>query len=136
MHGFASTAVWTKDARFREVSEKMAAYIRERLPIDRVPYWDYQAAHIPNEVRDSSAAAIHAAGLLDLAEAQPADQARRTRDEAKQIVLELCDHYLTAAVDYEEGVLARGSVTGGLDNRSMAYGDYYFVESILRLLEE
>ncbi len=136
MHGFANTARWTGDPRFRQTAEKMARFIRERLPIDGVPYWDYQAPHIPNGVRDTSAASIYASGLLDLADTQPAELAAQSRAEARQIILELCDHYLTPDVDYEEGVLARGSVTQGGDNRSMSYGDYYFVEALVRLLQE
>lgn len=34
------------------------------MPEDLVPYWDFDAPHIPNEPRDASAAAVTRLGFI------------------------------------------------------------------------
>ncbi len=135
-HGFSSVALWTKDPEMRSTAWKMTDYIRTHLPADKVPYWDYQAPNVPNAMRDTSAAAIYAAGLLKLAQAEPdAARAAACRAEARAVVLSLCDHFLTPDADYEQGILAQGSVSSGRDECSVSYGDYYFVAALAELLK-
>ena len=61
---FAIPVVHTLDARFLATAQKLADYFLANLPPDYVPYWDF--SRISPAPRDSSAAAIAAAGLLEL----------------------------------------------------------------------
>ncbi|MBE7560920.1 DUF4861 family protein [bacterium] len=136
-HGYSAVAGWTKDPEMLAMAWKMTDYIRTHLPVDKVPYWDYQAPNLPNAMRDTSAAAIYAAGLLKLARAEPdAAKASVARDEARAVILSLCDHFLTSEYDWEEGVLREASAAGGRDSGSLPYGDYYFMEALAQLLSK
>ena len=37
-----------------------------RLPEDKIPYWDFDAPNIPNELRDASAGALMASAFIEL----------------------------------------------------------------------
>ena len=37
-----------------------------RLPEDKIPYWDFDAPGIPNELRDASAGALMASAFIEL----------------------------------------------------------------------
>ncbi len=72
MYGFSKMYALTGLDEFLEVAQRNAAYWLENLPADRVPYWDFQADRARRRSRwarkrTSSAAAIAASGLLDLA---------------------------------------------------------------------
>jgi len=76
LNGFTMVYRYTQDARFLATAQQLADYFINNLPPDFVPYWDFsQSGTAP---RDSSAAAIAAAGLLDLSKyvALPADSTR------------------------------------------------------------
>ena len=68
LYGFTICYRYTKDEKFLRQAEGIASYILDHpvTPADRVPYWDYDAAKIPNEPRDASAAAITASALIEL----------------------------------------------------------------------
>ena len=76
VYGFAETYRNTGDTVFLDAARNLAEYALRRAPADRVPFWDYDSPLIPDDVRDSSAAAILASGLLILAEQDRADAAR------------------------------------------------------------
>ena len=38
------------------------------MPVDKIPYWDFDAPGIPNVPRDASAAAIMASALIELSQ--------------------------------------------------------------------
>jgi unsaturated chondroitin disaccharide hydrolase len=71
VYGFTMTYRETGDARFLDTARRLADYYLANVPADKVPYWDFQAPNIPNEPRDSSAAAIAASGLLELSQLDP-----------------------------------------------------------------
>jgi len=105
------------------------------LPADRVPYWDFNAPDIPNDVRDSSAAAIAACGLLDLADSA---QVPSYRDTALKILTSLATDYTSRDHPGEEGILLHATGAKPLGKEidvSLTYGDYYFLEGLLRVLE-
>jgi len=136
IHGFALAHSYTHDPRFRVISATLAAYALARLPEDRVPLWDYRlpASEIP--YRDSSAAAIMAAGLFLLADQfeEDAPDAEHYRAEARAILNGLIAGYTTFAHPGAEGLLLHGAshVSQGLADTMLPYGDYCFVEALLR----
>ena len=135
LYGFAETYRRTGDEAFLHNARRLGEYIIANAPEDRVPFWDYDALDIPDTYRDSSAAAVFAAGFMELAdgETDPA-MAERWRAEAAAITKSLWENYATQDDDLP-CLLKHGSVTvphNQMDH-GLIYGDYYFVEALLRL---
>ena len=136
VYGFTMAYRETQDARFLDTARRVADYFIDHLPADRVPYWDFQAPNIPNEPKDSSAAAIAASGLLELATLVTDPTARtRYRNAALGILSALCSPAYLAEGSPSAGILLHG--TGNRPNNtevnvSLIYGDYYFLEALLR----
>jgi unsaturated chondroitin disaccharide hydrolase len=135
IHGFALAHRYTGEARFHDTATKLADYALAHLPDDHVPYWDYQLPDDEIPYRDTSAGAIMAAGLFLLAD-QLADetQASRYRDAARAILDGLIAGYTTFDHPGAEGLLTQGAshVKSGYANNMLPYGDYFFVEALLR----
>lgn len=136
VYGFTMVYRCTRDPRFLQTAEKVAAYFVDHLPEDHVPYWDFRAPDIPNEPRDASAAAIAASALLELSTftADP-DRAARWRSSAESILRSLASDTYLSTVAPSNGILLH-SVTSKPANIevdvSLIYADYYLLEALLR----
>ncbi|MBX7072355.1 MAG: glycoside hydrolase family 88 protein [Pirellulales bacterium] len=135
LYGFATVYRYTELPEFLEVSRRNAAYFVEHLPADGVPHWDFDAdptAPPPwGAQKDSSAAAIAASGLFDLAQLSGED---RWREAALQLLDALCGpKFLADQTPGWEGMLLHGVYhTGkglGVDE-SVIWGDFFFVEAL------
>jgi unsaturated chondroitin disaccharide hydrolase len=133
IYGYALSYRHTGRDRFRDVSARTADHFLDRLPDDGVPPWDFDSDE--QEIRDSSAAAIAANGLLELAGHLPATDGDRDRYEAAalDILQSLATAYTTAGED-SNAVLAHGTAhrTEGQYDQPLIYGDYYFLSALLR----
>ena len=139
LYGYAYAYGATGDKAFLETAHLCAGYYLLNTPGDCVPYWDYGAPGIPDEPRDSSAAAIAGCGMLLLAELDPdaataGDYLRTALTVGATLT---SDEYLGPKHDGEEGLLVggvyhrpRGWGVGG----AVMWGDYFFLELIERLL--
>jgi unsaturated chondroitin disaccharide hydrolase len=127
----------TGDSVFLETARHLADYALGHLPPDNVPYWDYNSPLIPDDVCDSSAAAIQASALLMLAQLEDQDdQAARWRAAAQSILQSLWENY-SSRQRLEPSILTHGTrhkPFGSMDHE-LIYGDYYFVEALTRLLQ-
>lgn len=135
IYGLANCFGVTGDSTFLVAARRLAEYALRRLPPDHVPYWDYDSPLIPNDVRDSSAAAILASGLLRLAALDPdAGGSQRWRNEATAILESLWQCYSSRGTA-EPSILLHGTRNkpGGSMDHGLVYGDYYFVEALLQL---
>ena len=114
-----------------------ADYYLKYLPEDDVPYWDLTVAG--DEPRDSSAAAILACGLLEIAKNLPITSQKRSQYEAKaqEIVLSLAQNYTTKNVA-SNGILKEGvySIPHQVGVRECCiWGDYFYFEALMRLTQ-
>ncbi|TMK64364.1 MAG: hypothetical protein E6G53_08780 [Actinobacteria bacterium] len=138
LYGFGTVYADTRDARMLEAARRTADYFLAHLPADRVPYWDFNAPGIPHEPRDSSAAAIAASGLLQLSqlESDP-DRAERYLATAREILSSLSSKRYLAAGTASRSILLHGTADrpSGHYNTGLIYGDYYFIEALLRYRE-
>lgn len=136
LYGFAETYRWTGDELYLYTARQVATYAIANAPEDKVPFWDYDSLDIPNTYRDSSAAAVIAAGLLELAVGETdATLATLWRAEAEAIAVSLWQNYSTRETTVP-AILLEGSrsVPHNWMDHSLIYGDYYFVETLVRLL--
>ena len=136
IYGFTMSYRYTHDPRFLETARRAADYFLRRLPPDHVPYWDFDAPNIPDEPRDASAGAIAGSALLELSGYVEASPDRdRYFQMAVAIVEALSVPPYFSAEPSSRGVLqhAVGNKPGGGEiDVSLIYGDYYFIESLLR----
>ncbi|MEL6654100.1 MAG: glucuronyl hydrolase [Bacteroidota bacterium] len=138
LYGFTMTYRYTKDPRFLEQAQKIAQFMFDHpsLPADMIPYWDYNAPNIPNEIRDASAAAIAASALIELHEYSDPSFGERHLQWADQILLSLGQ----PKYQNEQGPFilthAAGHVPEGLEvDVPLVYADYYYVEALMRRLQ-
>lgn len=135
LYGFATCYAATHIPSFLGVARALARYTLARLPEDLVPFWDFDSPDIPNTYRDSSAAAVFACGLLELADVEEdADLAAEWREWAQRITASLWARYSSRGTDVP-AILLHGSrsVPHGYMDHALIYGDYYFVEALTRL---
>ena len=140
LYGFGTAYDFTGDERFIHTAEACADYYIERTPDTGVPPndWDEPAPALPYE---SSAAAIAASGLLDLA-GLTRDPARglRCRNYALRILDTLTGpDFLAVQTPGWEGILKHGIYHQrkglGVDE-SVMWGDYFFLEALCKALGE
>ena len=136
VHGFTMVFRETGDRRFLDTARRAADWYLEHLPADRIPYWDFEAPGIPDAPRDTSAAAIAASGLLELARLDP-DRARSGRYlvQARAMLRALTSPPWLSEGTGSEALLLHGtySAPAGNVDTGLTWGDYYLQEALLRL---
>jgi len=114
---------------------RLADYALTRLPADGVPFWDYCLDADAPQYRDSSAAAVMAAGLCDLADHVERRAVKgHYHTVADQILRSLADEYSLLDHPTAEGLLRHGAewVREGLSDTMLPYGDYFYIEALAR----
>lgn len=136
IYGFTMAYRYTKDEKYLNQAKATATFFlnHKNLPEDGIPYWDFDAPNIPNEPRDVSAGAIVASALIELY--------GYTKDEtyldySKKFLknVQTANYILPTNLDVPF-ILDHSS--GDWSKRSemdepIVYGDYYFLEALLRL---
>src|SRR5262249_34430669 len=141
LYGYSKVFALTGSSEFLEVAERNARYWIVNLPADKVPYWDFQAdlSQPPpwGAQKETSAAAIAASGLLDLARQTTSPQHAKTyRDTALAMLDALCrPEYLAIETPGWEGILKHGvyhtKKNLGVDE-SVMWGEFFFVEALTK----
>jgi unsaturated chondroitin disaccharide hydrolase len=139
LYGFGVAFTYTGDPADLAVALRNADQFVARLPETFIPPWDFDAPIAPDRIDDSSAAAIAASGLLNLARVGPdAERSQRYRGAALTILDALCtDRYVAWDDPAWEGVLKHAVYHFpkklGVDE-SVMWGDYFFVEAVGKAL--
>lgn len=127
---------FTNDREMLDHAMAIAEYLLPRVPVDGIPYWDYDAPDIPEDVRDASAAAVMACGLIELSTYVDAEKAARYLAVAEKSLRTLASDEYLAAEGELYGFLLKHST--GNKNRDqevdvpLTYADYYFLEALMR----
>jgi hypothetical protein len=60
IYGYVTMYRETKDKKYLDFAQKITDFYlnHPNLPADKIPYWDFSAPNIPNEVRDASAGEV------------------------------------------------------------------------------
>jgi hypothetical protein len=139
LYGFTMMHRVTGDDRYLRQAQSVANFIIDHpnMPADGVPYWDFNAPAIPDEPRDSSAAAIMASAFVELAGFSAPELAEKYMRMAETQVRTLASPAYTAALGANGNfILMHGVGAMPFDSEvdvPLTYGDYYYVEALLRL---
>ena len=134
LDGFATQYRYLRDPRLLDTARSVADYFLAHLPADSIPRWNLND---PTEswVQDSSAAAIAASGLAQLAlvDPDPTHQATYRAGAARLLAA------LTSPANLDTTVTGAGLLkhasqlwNGPQSDTAVVYADYYLLEAIER----
>ena len=134
VYGFTTMFRRTGEHDFLATAVKLADYALGALTPDNVPVWDYKAPQEPYDIKDASAGAVLACGLLDLAGATGRP---RYREAGLAILDALGRTCLTTRSTRADAVVARCTRNRPAEDGieiSLPYADYYLFEGLMRVL--
>ena len=138
LYGYTLMYRETKEPRYLEQAKHIAGFIlnHPNLPVDKIPYWDFNAPDIPDALRDASAAAMMASALIELSEYVDTDLAKTYLDVAETQVRTLSSPEYFAEKGTNGNFILKHSV-GHKPNNSeidvpIIYADYYYIEALMR----
>ncbi|MFG3016334.1 glycoside hydrolase family 88 protein [Streptomyces cinerochromogenes] len=134
IYGFTTMYRRTGNTGFRDTARRLADFAIGALSPDHVPVWDYRAPQQPYDIKDASAGAVMACGLLDL---HASTGSHTYREVALRLLTALADTCLTRNSARADAVVARCTRNRPAEDGieiSLPYADYYLLEGILRVL--
>ncbi|MEU3795806.1 glycoside hydrolase family 88 protein [Streptomyces fructofermentans] len=134
LYGFTTMYRRTGERGFLDTARRLADFAVGALGADHVPVWDFRAPQQPHDIKDASAGAIMACGLLDLSVATGRADYRAV---ALRLLTALSQTCLTERSSRAEAVVARCTRNRPAEDGieiSLPYADYYLLEGILRVL--
>lgn len=135
IYGYTVVYRETKDPKYLDFAQKVTDVYLERLPEDKVPYWDFDDPSIPDAPRDASAAAVVASSLLELSTYLPNGTGKRYKEVAIEMLTSLSsDNYQSGKSKSSFLLHSTGHWPNGSEiDASIIYADYYYIEALLRL---
>lgn len=118
----------------------MTNYFLNRLPADDVCYWDLIFSDGSGQSRDSSAAAIAVCGMEEMNHYLPETEENKAvyQHAMHRILRSLIQNYANPKAEGGEAFLLHGVYSWhsgkGVD-RGNIWGDYYYVEALIRFLK-
>lgn len=138
LYGYVMMFRETGDSVYLEQAHRIARFILDhpRLPVDKIPYWDFDSPKIPDDWRDSSSAAIIASALLELSTYSDEKNKNEYFEVAEKQLQTLASSEYTATIGTNGNFILKHGVGNIPQNseidRPLSYGDYYYVEALLR----
>ncbi len=136
IYGFALHHRTTGDPEALVASRRCADYFLAHLPADGVVFWDLVYGDGSDAPRDSSAAAIAACGLAELASVESDPQRRETYAGAADRMLRALVAGYTPTVDEPSDALLLHAVYDAPKNKGVdegcLWGDYFYLEALTR----
>lgn len=135
LHGLAQSSLNTSNKAYQSAAMGLADYVANHLPEDGVPLWDYDLPADRDPYKDTSAAAVTAAGLYTLAQGLGRSaEAQRYTALADRILMGLVQNHDISANPHAQGLLNQGAafVDLGRADNMLPYGDYYYLEALMR----
>lgn len=141
LYGFANMYRYTSKEEYLETSQRLAEYFWENVDDNLyLPRWDFVFKNKEQEPLDAAAASIAASGMLLLSKMlernNQIDESKLWKERAEKIIQSLVKHCFYKNME-EYGLIEHVTVdkprNSGVNESSM-YGDYYFMESLYRLM--
>lgn len=139
VYGFALSYRHTGNVEFLETAKRCAHYCISNLAVnDWLPLVDYRAPKEPRKY-DSTAGMITACGLLEIAD-HVSEHEKALYVDAAWKILRACDEKFNNWNPDEDSIVAGGTFfyhdpDGTNTEVPIIYGDYFFIEALLRLKE-
>ena len=139
LYGFALSYRHTGERKFLDVAKKIAHYVIANFALnDWLPLVDFRSPSEPVKY-DSTAAMISACGLLEIAGHVEEHEKKLYKDAACKLLINVEKAF--ADWDSEtDGIIGKGTAAyHGQPHDTevpIIYGDYFFTEAVLRLMEK
>jgi len=134
LYGFGTAYAYSRDPALLATAEACADFYILNTPAGGVPPWDYDAPPDDRLKLETSAAAIAASGLLQLADlVADAAKGHFYRQTARHILTTLCTDWLAESDPQWEGILKGGIYHPEKNlgvNESVMWGEYFFLEAL------
>ncbi len=137
LYGYTVMYRETKDKKYLQQAISIADFYlnHPNLPKDKIPYWDFNAPGIPNDVRDASAGAVSCSALLELSKYLDKKKSKLYFNAAEVILRSLSSKEYFAAEGNHHFLIKH--CTGHKPAKSevdvpLIYADYYYLEALLR----
>ncbi len=138
IYGIALNTRYTNNLENISLFKGMTNYFLNRLPKDDICYWDLIFGDGSEQSKDSSAAAIAICGILEMEKFLTLEDRRVYRGSANRMMRSLIQNYETKETKPGQPILYHGVYSWhsgkGVDEGNI-WGDYYFMEAILRQLK-
>lgn len=134
LYGYALSYIHTGKIEYLDTAKRIAHYFIASVSDDYLPKCDFRSPETP-VVYDSTAGAIAACGLIELARVVPEHESRMYLNAALNMLKEMEKNFC----NWDENVdciLTMGTElyhSESAHHKSIIYGDYYFVEAIYKL---
>ncbi|MGC9342898.1 MAG: glycoside hydrolase family 88 protein, partial [Bacteroidales bacterium] len=135
IYGYVMTYKETQEKQFLETASKLADYYLENLPADLIPYWDFDVTEENQKIKDTSAAAIAAAALMDLCVLVDNPELKKHYFKVAKKMLKTLSSSEYKSLDKNDAFLLHSvgsKPTNGEVNVSLIYTDYYYLEALIR----
>ena len=130
IYGFMLSYLHTKEERYLAVSRRVADYFIANIPASKLIPVDFRQPESP-AYEDSTAAAIAACGLLELAKCAPDEEKDKYEEAALQMIKALADKRCNWDEDTDNLLEKCTAAYHDAEHEfSIIYGDYYFIEAI------
>ena len=136
VYGFVLSYIYTKEERYLDPAKRAADYfVKETEKTDWLPRLDFRQPEEPLYY-DSTAGAIVACGLIELAKITHGEESEKYLSAAIHILQAMEENWCDWT-DEEDSILQMGSEMYGRGvHTPIIYGDFFFVEAILKLKGE
>lgn len=143
IYGPAITYKYTGMKECFDMFRRASDYFMKHLPEDMIPYFDLTFTEGDKWPRDSSASAIAACGMLEMAKYLDDEEASVYVTYAKQLMKALYDKCMVRSPEISNGLLLHGTyccmtpfnrmkADRGVDE-CCSFGDYFYMEALTRL---
>ena len=139
LYGFVLSYIHTKKVEYLDTAKRVAHYfITNLIADDWLPIVDFRAPEEPKRY-DSTAGAVAACGLIEIAKCVPEGEQKIYLDSAIKLLRAMEERFCNWQDD-EDSVLQMGTERYNSDGKGdhipIIYGDYFFAEAILKLRGE
>lgn len=132
INGFSQSYLATKEKRYLDAAKRVANYFIASCVEDAVPRCDFRQP-VDVVAYDSSAGAIAAVGLINIANCCDSAEKELYLNAAIRLLKALDERCCPWEDEEDEAILNYGMERFNSGHQALIYGDYYFLEAILKL---